>query len=139
VTATMMTKSTKAAARPDALLELTNDAAVRAMLKLTPDGLLMLMAMIRHVTEHDTKFACLGDAVFGAGLSRQQGQHGLDDLKSHGLMVMGPTGDFVLHRVFGSVGHGLRNLRTNLDADNNHGSAHNGGGIVLRMTTAGAG
>ena len=120
---------TKAEARPDALLELANDAAVRAMLMLSPDGLLTLMAMIRHVAAHDAKLVCIGDAVFGARLTRQQGLHGLDDLKAHGLMVVGPTGDFVLHHMFGSIGHSLRSLRTNLDADVPD-SKHDGSNVI---------
>lgn len=105
---------------PDALIQLSDTAAIRAFEQLGAHGLGVMMAMMRFVAINDTTVACIGDAARAVGLTRAQTLRGIDELSGCGVLVMGTSGDWVLHRVFASVGHDWRRLRVmgNNELDN---------------------
>ncbi len=87
---------------------LSDEAALRKMLALPPDGQAMLFAMMRFVADTCGRQTVLEQAAKRARLDDDEARRGVLELIDASLLRRQPDGSMVLHKVFGSVAHQWR-------------------------------
>lgn len=87
---------------------LSDEAALRKMLTLSPDGQSMLFAMMRFVADTCERQTVLEQAAKRARLNDDDARRGVLELIDASLLRRQSDGSMVLHKVFGSVAHQWR-------------------------------
>ncbi len=99
---------------------LSDEAALRKMLALSPDGQAMLFAMIRYVVDTRDTNSVLEAAAKGARLDLNKARRGVVELIDASLLRRQDDGSMVLHRVLGGVANEWSKPFLRRDADSSN-------------------